>query len=141
MSLHVTFDTTFFVTHFYAKNSDFTKTREILRRSIVQGSRGVVPTIVLAELYTQVAKRTGASEAERRLNEICSYGLEIASLSMSISRRAGMLRHKYEEKIPWGDCLVAATAIEAKSDYVITEDPEFKSIKEIKCKNVQSVNI
>lgn len=96
---------------------------------------------MFAEFYAQPAKRAGASEAERRYNEICSYGLDICSMSTSVSKMAGMLRHKYEEKIPWGDCLVAATAIETKSDYVITEDPEFKSLKEIKCKNIQSVNI
>lgn len=129
------------MTHFFTRAGVLTdKTREILRRSILQGSRGVVPTTVLAEFYAQTAKRAGTSEAERRFSEICSYGLEITPISMPVSRRAGILRHKYEEKIPWGDCLVAATAIETRSHYVITEDPEFKSIKEIKSKNIESIN-
>ena len=60
---------------------------------------------------------------------------------MSVSNRAGILRHKYEEKLPWGDCIVAATAIEARSDYVISEDPEFKSFEEVRCKNILGVGV
>ena len=77
--LHVTFDTTFFMNHYFSSDADVLgKTREILRRSRFQGNRGIVPTIVLAEFYAQAAKKIGAAEAERRFNEIANYGLEIA---------------------------------------------------------------
>ena len=60
MTLRVTLDTTFSVTHFFAKSEDLIgKTREILRRSILQGSRGVVPTIMLAEFYAQAGEESG----------------------------------------------------------------------------------
>ena len=36
---------------------------------------------------------------------------------------------------------LAATALESRSDFVITEDPEFKDFKEIKCRRIVDVNI
>ncbi len=101
----------------------------------------MVPTIVLSEFYAQAAKRAGASEAERRFDEILNSGLDVVDLDPRISKRAGIIRHKYQEKIPWGDCLVAATSFETSSEYVLSEDPEFKSIKEIKCRNLSSLNV
>lgn len=97
--------------------------------------------MVLAEFYAQTAKKAGAAEAERRLDEILSYGLEITDLTTPISKRAGIFRHKYEEKIPWGDCIIAATGFESNSNYIVTEDPEFKSFREIKCKKIQDINL
>lgn len=140
--MHVSFDTTFFISHYFsADQSVLKKTKEILRRSRLQGSRGIVPTIVLAEFYAQSAKRIGADEAERRFHEIVQSGLVISNLTVSISKRAGIIRRKYEEKIPWGDCLIAATAIESNAEYLITEDPEFKSIKEIKSRKIDDVRV
>ena len=140
--LNVTFDTTFFLSHYFSDRAEILeKTREIIRRSRLQGNRGIVPTIVMSEFYAQAAKKIGAAEAERRFNEIVNSGLEIENLNIPISNMAGIIRHKYQEKIPWGDCLVAATALESRSDFVITEDPEFKDFKEIKCRRIVDVNI
>lgn len=137
----MTFDTTFFMRHYFTNEVEVLKsTREILRRARLQGNCGIVPTIVLAEFYAQAAKRIGASEAERRFNEIADSGLEIEDLNTTISKKAAVIRHKYQEKIPWGDCLIAATALDSRSDYVITDDPEFKSIKEIKYKSIKDIN-
>ena len=142
MTLQVTFDTTFFYRHYFSKDEAvLRKTKEILRRSVLQGSRGIVPTIVLSEFYAQAAKKTGAAEAERRFIEIIDYGLEIVNLDTTISRKAGVLRYRYKEKLPWGDCFTAATGIETKSSYIITEDPEFKSFKEIRCKTIENVSL
>lgn len=97
-------------------------------------------TIVLAEFYAQVAKKTGALEAERRFNETVNSGVDIVDVNTSISKRAALIRHKYQEKISWGDCLIAATCFESKSQYVITEDHEFKTIKEIKSFRIAELN-
>jgi predicted nucleic acid-binding protein len=140
--MHITFDTTFFVAHYFSQESKILeRTREILRRSRLQGNRGIVPTIVLAEFYVQAGKRSGAAEAQRRCDEISESGLEIISLDRTVSMKAAVLRHRYQEKIPWGDCLVAATAIECASQYIITQDPEFKSFKEIKSKRIEEITI
>jgi predicted nucleic acid-binding protein len=130
------------MSHYFSDDANILgKTKEVLRRSRLQGNRGIVPTIVLAEFYAQAAKRIGAAEAERRFNEIVESGLEIEDLGTTISKRAGVIRHKYQEKIPWGDCLIAATALESRTEYVITEDPEFKSIREMKSRKIEDLSI
>ena len=140
--LRVTFDTTFFMSHYFSTNpSLLARTKEILRISRLQGNRGIVPAIVLAEFYAQSAKRIGAAEAERRFDEIVQSGLAISNLNQSLAKRAGIIRHKYQEKIPWGDCLIAATTLDLRAEYLITEDPEFKSIKEIKSRRIEDVRI
>lgn len=45
-----------------------------------------------------------------------------------------MLRAKHLEKIPWGDCIVAATAVQNKAKFVVTEDPHLMDIKEIEAR-------
>jgi predicted nucleic acid-binding protein len=126
-------DTTFFVLHYFSSDpSILDKTREVLRRAKMQGNRGVVPTIVLSEFYAQTAKRIGAPEARRRFYQIANSGLEIAGLDVSVGEQAGILRHKYREKIPWGDCIIAATAIKKDVDLVLSEDPHFHGLSEIK---------
>jgi len=99
------------------------------------------PTIAPSEFYAKADKKIGAAETERRFDEIVDSGLDIKDLDVTISRRAVAFRHKYQEKIPWGDCLIAATSFEARSEFVITEDPEFKSIKEIRCKKIEDLSL
>jgi predicted nucleic acid-binding protein len=41
-----------------------------------------------------------------------------------------LLRVRYQEKILWGDCIVASTAVQNKANFVVTEDPHLKDIKE-----------
>lgn len=142
MTLHITFDSTFFMSHYFSNDETILRrTKEILRRSRLQGNLGVIPTVVLEEFYAQAAKRIGADEAERRFKEILDSDLVVVDLTTRISKRAGVLRHMYEEKIPWINCLIAATGIESGTQYVITEDPEFKSFREIKCRTIQNLTI
>lgn len=60
--------------------------------------------------------------------------MEILPLTANIAKQAGALRVKYQEKIPWGDCLIAATAIENEAESIVTEDPHYSQIKEIRAR-------
>ena len=140
--INATLDTTFFMNHYFSNdNAILTRASEILRRARLQRNRGIVSTIVLAELYALAAKKTGASEAERRFDEIASSGLEIIGENTVISKRAGIIRHRYQEKIPWGDCLIAATGLECGTELILTEDSQFNDVKEIKSRRISEMNI
>ncbi len=134
------FDTTFFVLHYFsAEKTVYSKTREALRRSRKLGNRGILPTIVLAEFYAQAAKRVGGEEAKRRFEEMVRSDLEVIELDTLISEQAGVLRHKYQEKVPWGDCIIAATAVQEKVSLVLSEDPHFNTVREIKVKRLDEL--
>lgn len=133
-------DTTFFVLHYFSTEETVqSRTREVLRRCRKIGNRGVLPTIVLSEFYAQAAKRAGAEEAKRRFHEIAESGLDIIDLDTRISEQAGVLRHSYNEKVPWGDCIIAATAIIAEVGVVLSEDPHFALIRELKTKTLNEL--
>ncbi len=105
------------------------------------GNRGLIPTIVLAEFYALARKTTGRDAAEKYFSEIELSGLEIVPLNISVAKQAGILRAKYHEKIPWGDCLIAATALKRKAESIVTEDPHFTTIKEIRAKRTSQIHV
>jgi predicted nucleic acid-binding protein len=120
------------VLHYFSDDERvLTKTRETLRLSRKLGNRAILPTIVLAEFYAQTYKRTGREVADKHFREVVNSGLRIVPLTEQISYEAGLLRAKYREKVPWGDCIVAATAVQNKAKFVVTEDPHLMDIKEI----------
>lgn len=138
----VTLDTTFFVLHYFSKEENIlSKTRRILYNCRKLGSKGILPTIVLGEFYALTRKRAGRDVAEKHFNELMNSGLSIIELTAEISKQAAILRSKYEEKIPWGDCIIAATGVLYKVETVVTEDPHFKRIKEVKAKALDEVRI
>ena len=135
-------DTTFFVLHYFSDDSEVqSKSREILRMCRILGNRGILPTIVMAEFYVQVAKRVGRQEARKLFNELNNADLDIVDMDAVIAELAGRLRHKYQEKIPWGDCIVAASALNNKTGIVISEDPHFSKINEIKMRKLASIHL
>lgn len=135
-------DTTFFVLHYFSTDADIqSKSREVLRLCRRLGNKGILPTIVLAEFYVQAAKRAGREEAKKLFNEMYNSGLDIVDMDVQIAERAASLRHKYQEKVPWGDCIVAASGINNKASIIISEDPHFDEIKEIKTSKLVSTHL
>jgi len=138
----VTLDTTFFVLHYFSKEEDtLSKTRKVLYTCRKLGNKGILPTIVLAEFYALTHKRAGKDVAEKHFNELVNSGLRIIELTVDISRQAGIFRRKYEEKIPWGDCIIVATGVLNKAEIVVTEDPHFKRFEELKAKTLTQIRI
>jgi len=138
----IALDTTFFAIHYFSREAEtLSKTKKILHLCRKLGNKGIVPTIVLAEFYALTHKRAGKDLAEKYFNEIVNSGLSLVELSIEVSRRAGIIRQEYEEKIPWGDCIIAATGLIKKVDFIVTEDPHFEQIKEIKARKVNDVKI
>lgn len=128
--------------HYFSKEEDtLAKTRKVLYNCRKLGNKGILPTIVLAEFYALTSKRAGKIVAEKHFNELVNAGLNIIELTVDISKQAGIFRRKYKEKIPWGDCIIAATAVLNKAEIMITEDPHFKQFKELKAKTLNQIGI
>lgn len=140
--MRVVFDTTFLALHYFSTETEvLSKTRNILKACRKLGNEGILPTIVLAEFYALTHKKAGRDVAERRFREIVESGLHVVELSAEISRQAGIIRRKYEEKIPWGDCIITATGLVNKAEFVITEDSHFHQIKEIRTRKLEELRV
>ena len=135
-------DTTFFVLHYFSNDLEIqTKSKEILRLCRILGNKGILPTIVLAEFYVQAAKRAGREDAKKLFQEMRNADLDIVDMDTSIAERAANLRHRYQEKVPWGDCIVAASGINNSGSIIISEDTHFDEIKEIKTRKLLEMHV
>jgi predicted nucleic acid-binding protein len=138
----ITFDTTFFTLHYFSSEETvLSKTKKILINIRKLGNEGLLPTIVLGEFYVLTRKKAGRDIAEKYFNELANSGLRIIDLTKDIAKQAGVLRHKYKEKIPWGNCIIAATAFLNKTEILLTEDPHFKLLKEVKAETITEIKI
>lgn len=132
--MKVVVDTRLFITHFLAENEELRKkTKKILTDLQRPDNVGYVPTIVIHEIYKFEYENVGKDVANMRINSILKSALPITNLNSSIAITAAKLRCKYRE-IPTADSIVAATSMETKSDYVLTDDPHLSQIEEIKTK-------
>lgn len=138
----VVLDTTFFALHYFSREEDvLSRTKRVLYICRKLGNKGILPTIVLGEFYALTHKKAGRDIAGKYFSEMVESGLSVVELSVEVSRQAGIFRRKYEEKIPWGDCIIAATGLMNKAEFIITEDPHFEQIKEVKARKLAEVRI
>jgi len=127
-------DTRFFAVHFLAEDNDTkSKTRKILESLQKEPSLGIVPTIVVHELYKFEMENFGREVAEMRVNVILKSNLKTVDLNSSTAIEAARLRCKYAD-LPMADAIIAATAIGTSSDFVLTDDRHIMQIKEMKTK-------
>ena len=96
------------------------------------------PTTIV---FSNSVRRTGRDVADKHFREVVNSGLQIIPLTEQISYQAGLLRAKYHEKVPWGDCIVAATAVQNKAKFVVTEDPHLVEIKEIEARRTSELRL
>jgi predicted nucleic acid-binding protein len=125
-------DTRFFIASLENKDNDFKKwsktTLDGLERKI---NLGIIPSIVILELYKIQFEKFGKDVAEIRINSVLKLGLELANLDLSIAIEAAKLRCRYGE-LPTADAIIAATAIKTSADYVLTDDKHINQIRETK---------
>lgn len=138
----VVLDTTFFALHYFSREEDvLSRTKRVLYICRKLGNKGILPTIVLGEFYALTHKKAGGDMAGKYFKEMVESGLSVVELSVEVSRQAGIFRRRYEEKIPWGDCIIAATGLVNKAEFIVTEDPHFEQIKEVKARKLAEVRI
>jgi predicted nucleic acid-binding protein len=140
--LQATLDTSFFILHYFSKDpAVLKKSKAVLHYCRLAGNAGVLPSIVLAESLAYTWKHAGRQVAEHRYREMIDSGLKIIPLTREMARESGTLRAKYQEKIPWGDCLIAGTHIVEDADVIVSEDPHFKDVKEVKAKTLDELKV
>ena len=125
-----TIDTRFFIRHFTANTDEVrNKTRQKIRE--LEKESALLPTVVIHELYKYVYQHLGRETADLRLRSIVNSGFSTVNLDVEIAKRSAELRCKHSD-LPTSDAIIAATSILMKSFRVVTDDPHFSVIKEIK---------
>ena len=125
-----TVDTRFFLTHYFA-DTDQVRMKTARRMVELQREGALVPTIVLHEVYKYMYGKVGTDVAQLRINSILTSRMNTVDLTPKIALTSALLRCRYED-LPTADSIVAATSIEGKSNRVLSDDPHFKKIREIR---------
>jgi len=124
-----TVDTRFFLTLFLTEPG-LAKEKAKRKAEQLEAQRAFVPTMVLHEMYKFEYETLGADVAALRVDSVLKSNFEIRDLDTAIALSAARLRCRYAG-LPTADSIIAATAIELKSNTVITDDPHFDKIREI----------
>lgn len=120
-------DSRFFSAHFFEGDEQVLAATRAKLAQLRRERRGILPSIVLAEVANIVCREAGRDRAREHLRAMHTYGLPIVSLEEGIAVEAGLLRCTYRD-IPIGDAIVAATALH-EGGRVISDDPHFARIK------------
>ena len=132
--MKVVLDTRFFIASLESKDAEFRKwSKSMLDYFERKQNFGMVPSIVILELYKIQLETFGKDVAEIRVNSVLELRLEVIDLDTSIAIEAAKLRCKYAE-LPTADAIIAATAIKMSADYVLTDDKHINQIRETKTK-------
>lgn len=118
------------IQHFTADTDDLRKrTRDLIFE--LKKESAYLPTIVIHELYKEQCETLGKDTAETRLKIILQSGFEVVNLDYSIAKETARIRCKHTD-LPTPDGIIAATALVTGSLHVVTDDPHFERIREIK---------
>jgi predicted nucleic acid-binding protein len=126
-----TVDTRFFITHFLA-DTDQLRIKTSRKMIELQREEAVVPTIVIHEVYKLVREKMGKDVAQLRVSQVLASSLRIVDLTARIALTSASLRCEYKA-LATADSIVAGTSIETKSRRVLSDDPHFQEIREIRC--------
>lgn len=119
------YDTRFFMEHYYSQNEAILKkTKETIRKA----EERFISAIVIHEIYQLTLKQEGRETAILR-TALLEKDFKVVKIDAEIAKSSAELRHKY--KMSMADSVIAATALSLNAT-CLSDDPHFKSVKEIK---------
>lgn len=112
------------------KEPGYEKVRDILTVAVESGKPCLMTYVNWGEIYYLAYREQGAVEAEKIMNIIATFPIDVVEINRDIARQAAIF--KATKKMSYADCFSAALAKLEKAD-LVTGDKEFKQIeKEIK---------
>lgn len=101
------------------------RTRDFLKRELDQ--QLIAPTIVLTEFMKLAGAVIGQEATKNRIRQLKERGLQIIPLDEQHAITAGGLLLSHGN-IPIADAIIASYVKTGEADYVLTDDPHFKTL-------------
>ena len=120
-------DSRFLVTHYTTDDEHILSRTRAKLVALRRERRGVLPSIVVAEVMNVVCREGGRDKALAQLQALEHAGLEVVPLDIGLARDAGALRCVHRD-LPMADCVIAATALRLEGR-VVTNDPHLSKVK------------
>ena len=103
-------DSKFLLTHYGAKDEEVLSRTRTKLATLRKERRGVLPSVVIAEVVNAICQEVGRAEALAKLRALEHAGLEVVYLDPGLAREAGLLKCMHRD-LPMADCVIAATAL------------------------------
>jgi len=123
-------DSKFLLTHYGAEDEEVLSRTRTKLAALRKERRGVLPSIVIAEVANAICQEAGRAEALAKLRALEHAGLEVVQLDPELARDAGLLKCMHRD-LPMADCVIAATALRM-GGRVVTNDPHFAKVKGVR---------
>lgn len=120
-------DSKFLLTHYGAKDEEVLSRTRTKLAALRKERRGVLPSIVIAEVANAICQEAGRAEALAKLRALEHAGLEVVQLDPELARDSGLLKCMHRD-LPMADCVIAATALRL-GGRVVSDDPHFSKVK------------
>ena len=120
-------DSTFLVAHYTTDDEQMLSRTRAKLAALRRERRGVLPSVVVAEVTNAVCREGGREKALAQLGALEHAGLEVMPLDIGLARDAGLLKCVHRD-VPMADCVIAATALRL-GGRVVTNDPHFSKVK------------
>ena len=114
-----------FVTEFPSNLEERQKIKDFLDKEI--RNRLLAPTVILAEFVEIAGARIGQEAAKNRIRQLKERGMEIMPLDEEHALMTGSLLLS-NRKVPLADAIIASYVKNGEADYVITDDPNYKTL-------------
>jgi len=101
------------------------KTRDFLEKELKQ--QLMAPTIVLTEYVKLAGAVIGQEAAKNKIRQLKERGLQIVPIDEQHALTAGILLLSYGN-IPIADAIIASYVKSGEADYVLTDDPHYKTL-------------
>ena len=101
------------------------KVAQILTEIQEKSARGYMSVINWGEIYYNTMRESGKEDAERVIEQLGKYAIEIVDSNKALTTLAAEFRAQYP--IAYADCFAAALALQRKA-VVVTGDPEFRKL-------------
>ena len=120
-----TYDTRFFVEHYYSGDTSVTQstTREIRRER-----DKAISSIVVHEVYRLTFQKEGRQVAQLRVG-LVGKDFEVIPVDEEVAVTSAEIRQEYA--VPMADSIIAATAVNLRA-VCVTDDPHIQRIRGIK---------
>jgi predicted nucleic acid-binding protein len=101
------------------------KTRDFFEKELKENL--LVPTVVLAEFVEIVGARIGEKAAKTRIRVLKERGMKIVPFNEEHALKTGDLLLS-NRNVPLADAIIASYVKNGDADYVLTDDPHYKTL-------------
>ena len=119
---------------YFSGEERWKKAESVLKK--LEGGRGVISSLVLAEVRYRILRKFETEKADRVIHAIESFeNLQVVPVTAEVAKYGADLRNKYyqrgEKELSYADAIHLATAVLAGCGKLYSGDPDFEEIEEI----------